>query len=285
MKVEAEMVVDTYEKMLNTGVAKLQEAQISEASHDAWLLFSYITEMERSAYFLHKQDSPSLQEIKRFQEIIQKRSQHIPLQHLTGEQEFMGLPFCVNDKVLIPRQDTEILVEKALPYVQGKTVLDMCTGSGCIAISLAVLGHPKECVAVDLSGEALEVARENALANHAAVQFIESNLFENVTGSFDVIVSNPPYISPEEIEGLMSEVKDFEPRMALDGGEEGLVFYRRITERAIHFLNHGGYLFYEIGCEQAEAVMALMQEAGIRNIQCVKDYAGLDRVVFGEYRA
>lgn len=285
MKVETGQVVNTYEKMLNKGVSALQEAQIMEASHDAWLLFSYITSMERSAYFLHKQDSPSTEEIKNYHKMIQKRSQHIPLQHLTGEQEFMGISFYVNEKVLIPRQDTEILVETALPYVQGKKVLDMCTGSGCIAISLVLLGNPRECIAVDLSREALAVAKKNALANHAAVRLVESNLFENVAGSFDVIVSNPPYISPEEIEGLMSEVKDFEPRMALDGGEDGLFFYRRITEKAIQFLNNGGYLFYEIGCEQAEAVMALLKKAGFHKIQCVKDYAGLDRVVFGEYRA
>ena len=217
--------------------------------------------------------------------LIEKRSAHIPLQHITGEQEFMGLPFYVNEYVLVPRQDTECLVELAMDYVKGKKVLDMCTGSGCIAVSLMLLGKTLECHAVDVSKEALEVAKRNIERNHAVVTLVESNLFEKVTEEYDVIVSNPPYIPPKVIEELSEEVKEHEPRLALDGGEDGLDFYRRITRECKEYLSESGFLFYEIGCEQAADVMKIMQNEGFCEVKCQKDYAGNDRVVYGKLGA
>ena len=196
----------------------------------------------------------------------------------------MGLDFHVNEHVLIPRQDTECLVEQVLPYVDGKRVLDVCTGSGCIAIAIAKLGKPFIVHGVDISEEALAVARQNAdrLAEKQAV-FIQSDLFEKVEGSFDLVVSNPPYIRSQEIAGLMPEVREHEPHLALAGKDDGLHFYREIIKGAMLHLKRGGQLFFEIGYDQGEAVQALLAANGYTEIAVVKDYAGLDRVVYGTF--
>lgn len=276
------MESETYEQLLHEGESCLQDEEIADAKWDAFLLLEYVSGMNRSSYFLKRQDAVPLEEKKRYLELIQRRAEHIPLQYLTGGQEFMGLDFEVTPDVLIPRQDTECLIETALPFVEGKKVLDMCTGSGCIAISLQILGKSVTCDAADLSKEALKVAERNAVKNHAQIQFIQSDLFENVEGKYDVIVSNPPYIPPHVIEGLMEEVRVYEPRMALDGGVDGLDFYRRITKESVSYLVADGFLLYEIGCEQAADVMSILAEAGFTNICCRKDYAGKDRVVYGK---
>ena len=220
---------------------------------------------------------------------IRQRAEHIPLQQLTGEQDFMGLTFSVNEHVLIPRQDTEILVEEVLKELHdGMRVLDMCTGSGCILLSLLHYSNDCEGLGVDLSAEALEVAGRNVLkvltpekAEHA--HFLQSDLFEKVEGKFEIIVSNPPYIASAEVEKLMPEVRDHEPRMALDGTEDGLHFYRRIIEEAGKHLVSSGMLFLEIGYDQGQAVSELMRTEGYCEVQVVQDYAGLDRVVLGTY--
>lgn len=271
----------TYQQLLQEGNCLLQKELIPDAEVDSWLLLEHVTGMSRSRYFLEREKEASADEVTVYRKLLWQRAEHIPLQHLTGEQEFMGLSFLVNKHVLVPRQDTECLVEAALEYVKGKRVLDMCTGSGCIAVSFMVLGGAKECHAVDLSKEALDVAQKNAVRNQAEITFLESNLFEKVTGRYDVIVSNPPYIPPGVIEGLSVEVREHEPRMALDGGEDGLFFYRRITRESKFHLTEGGYLFYEIGCEQAEAVMTIMEKEGFTDISLKQDYAGNDRVVYG----
>ena len=197
----------------------------------------------------------------------------------------MGLTFAVNENVLIPRQDTEILVEEILPYLtSGVRILDMCTGSGCILISLLHYSLWAEGVGADLSAGALQVARKNAevlLSQERKVSFVESDLFEKVEGRYDIIVSNPPYIQTEVIKGLMPEVRDHEPMMALDGTEDGLYFYRRIVEESKEFLRKEGRLFFEIGYDQAEDVKKLMETAGFTDVTVVKDFAGLDRVVHG----
>lgn len=273
----------SYQELLSYGKEILMEAGITDAWLDSWYLLEFVSGMNRSAFFLRSQELPSKEEQKKYLELIRLRKKHIPLQHLTGEQEFMGLSFRVNENVLVPRQDTECLVELALDYVKDKKVLDMCTGSGCIAISLLHYGKPGECHGADISSKALEVARQNAEKNHVNLILIKSNLFENISQKYDVIVSNPPYIPPKVIEGLMEEVREHEPRIALDGGEDGLDFYRQITIKAKEFMNKGGYLFYEIGCDQAGDVIRIMQEAGFKNVRCQKDYAGNDRVIFGQY--
>ncbi|MDE7300163.1 MAG: peptide chain release factor N(5)-glutamine methyltransferase, partial [Lachnospiraceae bacterium] len=207
--------------------------------------------------------------------------EHIPLQYLTGSQEFMGMEFQVTRDVLIPRQDTERLVEEVLRCCSGKRVLDVCTGSGCIIISLAKLAKLKEAAGCDLSEKALAVAGANAGKLGAQVRFFQSDMFSCVDGRYDIIVSNPPYIRSEDIDGLMPEVRCHEPRMALDGGEDGLSFYRLIAGQAGQFLVPDGRLYLEIGCDQAEAVSELLRQRGFRELMVVKDYAGLDRVVTG----
>ena len=225
------------------------------------------------------------EEWERYCELAEKRLARVPLQHLTGEQEFMGLPFRVTPDVLIPRQDTEHLVEEALACCEGRRVLDMCTGSGCIAISIARLGKPASVTGADISEAALAVAGDNAARLGADVAWVKSDMFAGIDGEFDVIVSNPPYIPPEQIEGLEPEVKDHEPRLALYGGEDGLDYYRTlVTEGAKHLRparngEEGGILIVEIGFDQGVSVPALFREAGFTGVRVRKDYAGLDRVV------
>ena len=201
----------------------------------------------------------------------------------------MGLTFAVNEHVLIPRQDTEILVEDVLKELHdGMRELDLCTGSGCILLSLLHYSNACEGLGVDLSADALEVAEQNAetlldAVNADRVHFLQSDLFDKVEGKFEIIVSNPPYIASAEVEKLMPVVRDHEPRMALDGTEDGLHFYRRIIEEAGKHLVSSGMLFFEIGYDQGQAVSELMRTEGYREVQVVQDYAGLDRVVFGTY--
>jgi release factor glutamine methyltransferase len=219
------------------------------------------------------------QQYMQYQQLLSRRIEHEPLQYITGEQEFMGLTFDVDNNVLIPRQDTEILVELVMSQCKTKKVLDVCTGSGCIAISLAKLGEPKSISALDISSGALKVAKKNAVRNEVEIEFIESNMFEKVTEVFDIIVSNPPYIKQKEIDTLMPEVKQYEPALALDGNVDGLEFYRILTSEAKKYLTPEGKVFFEIGFDQAEDVARLLSENGYYNIKVTKDYAKLDRVV------
>lgn len=273
-----------YKKLYEWGLAKLQNVGIDEAALDARLLLEYVCDTDRNTLLVHGERPVSEEEQSRYEEYIEKRERHVPLQYITGEQEFMGLSFQVNENVLIPRQDTEILTEEALRELSdGMDVLDMCTGSGCILLSL--LKYTNDChgVGVDISEKALEVAEENNRRLGKDAVFLQSNLFEKVEGKFDVIVSNPPYIRSDVIPTLMEEVKTYEPMSALDGREDGLYFYREIVKQAGGYLNRGGKLFFEIGCEQAEDVSKLLTDAGYKEVQVVKDLAGLDRVVWGSY--
>lgn len=278
-----------YKEIYAEGVSHLAEAGIAEAALDARLLLEYVCGTDRNTLLVHGDREVSEEEYERFRLLIEKRGQHIPLQHLTGEQGFMGLTFAVNEHVLVPRQDTEILVEEVMKNLHdGMYILDMCTGSGCILLSL--LQYSNDCVGVgvDLSVEALEVAGQNytrlkrSKPDMDAV-FLQGNLFENVTQKFDIIVSNPPYIRTDVIDTLMPEVKDHEPLMALDGMADGLHFYREITREAKAYLNRGGMLYYEIGYDQAGDVTEILEKEGYQGIEVVKDFAGLDRVVYGIY--
>lgn len=274
-----------YREALKAGEEYLRSCRIGEAALDAWLLMEYCTGISRAQYFVRQEESISSDMNARYEDLIQKRGMHIPLQHLTGRQSFMGLEFAVNEHVLIPRQDTEILVEEALKRVlPGDKVLDMCTGSGCIAVSIAVMAREAKVYAADISAEALKVAKANAQRLQANVTFIESDLFGNVEGMFDRIVSNPPYIKSGQIAELMPEVREHEPLCALDGSEDGLYFYRRIIEEADAYLKPSGWLFFEIGYDQGEAVFGMMRRAGYDKIEIKKDLAGLDRVVLGQRR-
>ena len=272
------------------GEDKLQVAGIGEATLDAWYLLEWATGVSKAKYFMDPSRNLQDEEEKQYLEGIEKRAMRIPLQHITGEQEFMGLKFLVNEHVLVPRQDTEILVEEGLKRIRpNMKVLDMCTGSGCIIISLEQLsqkdysGYNCTFAGVDVSSDALAKAAENVALHHANVKLISSDLFENIEGEFDIIISNPPYIRTSVIEGLEEEVKCHDPFIALDGKEDGLYFYRRIVDEGRKYLKSGGWLLFEIGHDQREEVMQLMEEAGFVEISAKKDLAGLDRVVMARY--
>lgn len=302
----------TWREAYDWGKAELLEAGILEGSWDAEHLFLYVTDCDRTKLLLSWNEIFPKEQEQAYRQLIEKRKLHVPLQYLTGEQEFMGLPFYVNQDVLIPRQDTECLVEAVLRQLEKmdgwKTntlrILDMCTGSGCIGISIKKLmgeaggksggrsaaGEKNglrcgdcsaEVVCADISAGALKMAKRNGLRNGVELIWIESDLFEHIAGKFHIIVSNPPYITKEEMESLMPEVRLFEPERALYGMEDGLYFYREIIRQAPEYLEENGMLFFEIGCRQGMEVSSLMEEAGFRDIRIEKDLAGLNRIVYG----
>lgn len=261
----------------------LSEAGIAEADLEAFYILEYVLKINRSTYFLKKTEEVSEEQCTDCIGIATERRKHRPLQYILGTQEFMGLMFYVDENVLIPRQDTEGLVEKVLSLTRGtEKVLDLCTGSGCIAISLKKHKNTLQVSAVDISSKALQVAKKNAENLQADVTFIESDLFDKVTGTFDVIVSNPPYIQSDVIKTLMPEVKDNEPLLALDGREDGLYFYRKIIKEAKNYLRTEGILCLEIGYDQGEAVAELMRQQGFEQISVEQDLSGLDRNVYGK---
>lgn len=282
----------TYKELYEYGAGALQQADIAEAELDARLLLEYICRTDRNTLLVHGDSVRSPMEEEFYKITIEKRKQHIPLQHITGEQEFMGLVFRVNEHTLIPRQDTEILVEEAMRYLgDGMRILDVCTGSGCILLSLLKYSNECEGIGIDISGNALLVAKENAKRLCLEATFLCGDLFEPLEGFvsdktrdrlFDIIISNPPYIPSSVIQELMPEVRDHEPLLALDGMEDGLYFYRKIIEKAPNYMRSGGLLFFEIGWDQANAVSSVLREKGFGNIEVIKDYAGLDRVVKAE---
>lgn len=276
----------TYGELYEYGKRTLGEAGVTEAALDARLLLEYICHTDRNELIVHADHNRSGMEEQFYRTVIEKRAERVPLQHITGEQEFMGLSFRVNEHTLIPRQDTEILVEEAMRHlVDGMRILDMCTGSGCILLSLLKYSNECEGIGVDISEKALEVARENAARLQLSAAFLAGDLFaplesleaeRTVRGGrhgvlFDMVVANPPYIETGVIAALMPEVRAHEPLAALDGGEDGLSFYRRITTQAPAYMQRGAYLFFEIGCGQAQAVTALMQETGFGGIEVLRD--------------
>ena len=273
-----------YLECYKEGCRKLAETNVPEAELDARLLLEFICGTNRNDLLVHGDREVEADKLIAYEAAIAKRMERIPLQHITGEQDFMGLTFRVNEHVLIPRQDTEILVEEILKDMQDYCrILDMCTGSGCILISLLHYNNWCEGVGVDISSMALQTAEENGkklLAEEKRPVWLESNLFEKVEGKFDIIVSNPPYIRSDVIDTLMPEVKDHEPMNALDGTEDGLYFYREIVKQAPEYLKKEGKLYFEIGHDQGADVSELLSQAGYKEIHVVKDYAGLDRVVY-----
>lgn len=279
----------TYRELYDYGAEQLKKADITEAALDARLLLEYICHTDRNTLLVHGESERSLIEEEFYKKTIVKRSAHIPLQHITGEQEFMGLVFRVNEHTLIPRQDTEILVEEAMRYMgDGMRILDLCTGSGCILLSLLKYSNECEGIGIDISNKALLVARENAGRLGLDAVFLEGDLFEPLKGFvsertheklFDIIISNPPYIASGVIPSLMPEVRDHEPLIALDGAGDGLHFYRKIVEEAPFHMRKGAMIFLEIGYDQADAVSCILRESGFGEIEVIKDYAGLDRVV------
>lgn len=271
-----------YREAMQEGEKLLQEAGIVDAKNDAWLLLAMVCKVDHTYYYMHMEEELMPEQQDEYHAVIRKRAEHVPLQYITGEQEFMGLPFKVNSNVLIPRQDTETLVEEALKVIRpGMKVLDMCTGSGCILISILKNVLNVEGVGCDISKQALIVAKENAKLNNVVATFERSDLFDHVTETFDVIVSNPPYIRTEEIATLMPEVCQFEPVGALDGKEDGLFFYRKMIAESSKYLNPNGVILFEIGYDQGQDVSLMLKEAGYKDVQIVKDLAQNDRVVIG----
>ena len=268
------------------GEQALKHCNIDDWKTDRLLLAEYFLGVTRKQLLLNQGLTVDVKLKRGYMDAIQSRCHHIPLQYLTGTQEFMGLEFEVNTDVLIPRQDTEVLVEAVLTYIDKipgeKEVLDLCTGSGCIAVSIDKMCGSAKVTACDISEKALETAVRNNQKNKAAVTFIRSDLFEQISGKFDVIVSNPPYIRTDEIPKLMPEVKNHEPVIALDGDADGLKFYRMIVGNAREFLKPEGMLFFEIGCEQGEDVQSIFIQNGFSNVTVQKDLAGNDRVIYAK---
>ena len=258
-----------------------EKAGITEFADIDWIVVEVTGKSRSMIQFIEQFSS---EEMSKIMDAVQKRLKHIPLGYIFGKSYFYGREFKVDENVLIPRQDTEILIEKICDDIKLRqekvSVLDIGTGSGAIAITIQKETDSKV-LAVDVSEKALKIAKQNAKTLEADVDFVKSDLFENVEGKFDFIVSNPPYIETNVIETLEDEVKLNEPILALDGGDDGLDFYRKIVKISPRYLNKGGKLYFEIGYNQAEALKNLMKDK-FKNIIVYKDYGNNDRVVVGE---
>lgn len=277
----------TLRELLTEGEKRLSEAGIEEAAEDAKLLLLFALKTDLKELLLHyADDADSFRSgaVMRYRALLSRRAAREPLQYITGEQNFCGVSIRVDPRVLIPRQDTEVLVEMVLSTADRGSLLDLCTGSGCIAAALGTLGHFSSVTASDLSADALQVAEQNLKRAGVRAEILRSDLFGAFAGrKFDVITANPPYIESSVIETLAPEVRNFEPREALDGAADGLLFYRRLAAESPEHLNRGGRVFFEIGSGQRERVLALLSEAGFTGLLCKKDLAGLDRVVTGQW--
>lgn len=284
--------ISTLQMIYREGKEQLEAAGVPDADLDAWYLLEFVTGISKARYYGNPEAGIDEREALKYRDVIRQRAERIPLQHITGEQEFMGFSFQVDEHVLIPRQDTETLVEEALEVLKPKMkILDLCTGSGCILLSLLKLGEKQGIAGLkgtgaDISREALKVAEENGRRLEIPedrVAWVRGDLFENLEGPFDLLVSNPPYIPSGELSGLQEEVRLHDPALALDGHEDGLYFYRRIAAEAGKYLRDGAYLMLEIGWDQGEAVSTLLEVAGYREVKVKKDLSGNDRVVRGRY--
>ncbi len=283
----------TYRELYKDGVTALSAEKIENAEGEVRQIIENICSLPFAQFLLQADYESNLIEERRFYDAINLRCTHYPLQYILGNASFMGMDFMVNDHVLIPRQDTETLAETVLEKadISGGRLLDLCTGSGCLAISLLTIGHYAEATGTDISKEALETAGFNGAfakmnwdpidQKTKKLNFVLSDVFEMVEGKYDVIVSNPPYIPAEVIPTLMPEVRDHEPHLALLADHNGLAFYEKISAEAPDYLREHGWLFFEIGYDQAKAVTQIMTEAGFRDVTVVKDLPGLDRVVYG----
>lgn len=270
-------------EILEEGTKNLKENNVTEAKIKAKLLLCHLLQVDKVYLAIHLEDELDKKIVQKYEKGIQKIAQGKPIQYITKQQEFMGLNIKVNENVLIPQPDTEILVEEAIKIVKASpkeqpTVLDLCTGSGAIAIAIAKNTTAKVW-GIDISQEALNIAKENAKQNNAKINYLNSDMFKNIPNNlqFDVIASNPPYIPSNDIESLDKEVQ-CEPIIALDGGKDGLAFYKIIAEEAYKYLKAEGWLLLEIGYNQKEPVIELFQKQ-YQNITCIKDLAGNNRVI------
>ena len=272
------------EEILKKEINNLKQNTIENSTLKAKILLANILNVKKEYLLIHSEEEIKQEDKIKYENCIKELIKGKPLQYITNKQEFMGLDFYVDENVLIPQPDTEILVEKTIEIAektQKNKILDMCTGSGCIAISLAKKINNTQIIAVDISNNALNVANKNAINNNVEnkIKFINSDMFNNIEEKFDIIVSNPPYIETETINKLEIEVQN-EPHLALDGGIDGLKFYKTIANNAFKYLNENGYLLLEIGYNQQNSVTQLLQDIGkYKDIETVKDLGGNYRIV------
>lgn len=275
------------EELLKYGKEKLEQQKVEDASIISRILMQYVLEIDRNKLIINKKDNVDINKEKEYKECIEKIMKGTPIQYITNNQEFMRLNFYVDENVLIPQPDTEILVEeviKSIDIMGNIEILDMCTGSGCIGISLAKNIENTKVTLVDISKEAIEIAKKNAIQNGVEnkVNFIQSDMFENVKGKFDIIVSNPPYIRTDIIQTLDRQVQA-EPYIALDGGEDGLDFYKVLINEAYKYLKKNGKIFLEIGYDQKKEVENLAKKSKhYKKIETIKDLSQNDRVIILE---
>lgn len=277
-------------ELIKIGVDKIKGRQYSNPVLEATLLLGKLMNVDKVYILTHGRDTVPEEIVEKYMEAIKKRSQGYPIQYIIKEKEFMGLNFYVEEGVLIPRADTEIIVEYILEYIdkiypqEEIKVLDIGIGSGAIGLSIAYYKKNTFVYGVDISPEALKIASINRdrfkLEN---VKLLESDLFDKINKEekFHIIVSNPPYIPTGDIDKLQEEVKNYEPRIALDGGKEGIAFYRRIIPESREYLEEEGLLIFEIGYDQGKQVEAIMEQEGFKAVKILKDLQGLDRAVLG----
>lgn len=273
-------------EVLKNGVINLTKYKIEDALLKARMLLMYELKMKNETLAMHMDEEIEPQIAQEFDCHIQELIGGKPIQYITNSQEFYGLEFYVDENVLIPQPDTEILVEEVIEICKSKPktpkILDICTGSGAIAVVLnKKIGA--NMTASDVSQKALEIAKKNAFKHQAKIEFVESDMFEKISGKFDIIVSNPPYIETKTIENLSKEVKN-EPILALDGGKDGLDFYRILAEQAKNYLDKDGILAVEIGYNQKKEVMQIFEKHGFFAIYSKKDFGNQDRIVIGKER-
>lgn len=273
----------TIKQAITKGMIMLKSNNVESPKLKARLLLQYILDKPRQYIIVYDNKEIDKQQQWQYFVNIEKLTKGVPLQHITHRQEFMKMDFFVDENVLIPRPDTEILVEEVIKIAQkynSTRILDLCTGSGAIAISLKKFVPNADITAVDISEKALEIAQRNAKKLETKINFLKSDLFDKLDNKkFDIIVSNPPYIRKDEIKKLSEEVQK-EPKIALDGGEDGLDFYRIITEQAINYLKTGSFLCFEIGYNQKNDVIKIIEDdQNYKNIYCKKDLYGNDRII------
>ena len=272
----------TIEQILKQESNELIKSEISEPNLKSKLLLMSIMNVSKEYLVIHGKDIIDSTVQEEFKNLISKLKMGYPLEYITHEKEFMKLKFYVDENVLIPRADTEVLVEEVIKRINKQVkVLDLCTGSGAIAISLAKYLENSFITAIDISAKAIEIAQKNAKQNNVEIEFVCSDLFEKIESSntkFDIIVSNPPYIETDEILKLNKDVQK-EPILALDGGKDGVIFYKKISNEAKEFLKENGIIAFEIGYKQKNDVIQILQNEGYKNIICIKDLSGNDRVV------
>lgn len=276
----------TIQELLQLGKEKLDNSGNEYSKYERKVLLEEVLGCNYMYMLTNPEEEVSSDKQAHYLDYIKKRCEHYPLQYLLGYAHFMDYTFLVNENVLIPRNDTEILVElvnEILNKKEGEKVslLDLCCGSGCIGISLKLYHKDILLTLSDVSKEALEVTRKNLEKHNVTANVVCGNLFSGISSKMDMIVCNPPYIEKDVINTLSIEVKEYEPHLALDGGIDGLDFYRQITKDSLNHLNKQGFLFFEIGYNQGSAVKHLMEENGFFDVFIKKDYAGLDRVVYG----